>query len=268
MRYIKIGDTTSVFFDVRLTDNISPALAEAGNQPQTSLNGASFSNNGISVLTSIGFGRYSATLTTFALSLAIGDVILTRYKGSVTIETDGDSFTIISDESELPNDTASVAYYGTLQNANLFFSQRLNVRAWEDASISDRRKSLIMSTQIIDRLNFAGDKAEIGQVLQFPRGNTSINPITFEETIEKDDNVPEDIKNATYLIAIKLLDGFEPENDVRMTQISMSKFQNAQTFYNRDYIPEFLIAGVPSSEAWNYLKPYLRDSREIQLSRA
>jgi hypothetical protein len=267
MRTIGVGGTATVNFDVLLTDNQSPALSEAGGQPQTLVNAGGFSDNGISVLVSQGYGRYTGTLTASGLSLAIGDVIRTRYKGAATAESFGDTFIVVDDDGTTPADAISISYYGSVQQADLFFSQRLNVRKWTNSSNADKIKALTMSTQIIDRLNFAGYKANEGQVLQFPRSNTYTNTVTLIVSETSDDNVPSDIKNATYLVAYKLLDGYDPDTQAMMIPVQMSKYQSTQTYYDRSFIPEYIQAGVPSSEAWNYLRPYLRDPREVELSR-
>lgn len=265
MRNVEVGGTATVYFDVRDADNVNPALGEAGGQPQTSLNGAAFSNNGIGTLSAIGYGRYSATLN--ASGLAEGDVILTRYKGAGTSETRGDDFTVVSASGTLSNVELSIAHYGNLQSAEIYFSQQLNIPAWDDSSPADKQKALVMATQTIDRLNFAGEQANEGQVLQFPRKNSYTDPVTTEVTNTYDDNVPEDIKIATYLIAYKFLDGYDPDIEGEMLEVEMSKYQSIQSYYQRDYIPEWKLAGIPSQKAWSYLKPYLRDPREIHLSR-
>jgi hypothetical protein len=265
MRNVEVGESATVYFDIRDADNVNPALNEAGGQPQTSLNGAAFSNNNISTLTAIGYGRYYATLD--ATGFAEGDVILTRYKSAGTSETRGDDFTIVSASGTLSNDPISVSCYGSLQSAEIYFSQQLNIGAWIDSSPADKQKALVMATQAIDRLNFAGDKANTGQVLQFPRKNSYTDPVTTVVTNTYDDNIPDDIKIATYLIAYKFLDGYDPDVEGEMLSVEVSKYQSIQSSYQRDYIPEWKLAGIPSQKAWSYLKPYLRDPREIILSR-
>lgn len=67
------------------TDGASPALLEAGGQPQIRHNGGAWTDTGISTLTAIGNGEYVATLTIDALSTP-GDVIDGRYKSVTTFE--------------------------------------------------------------------------------------------------------------------------------------------------------------------------------------
>lgn len=84
-----------VRFHVVGTDGISPALGEAGGQPQVSVNDAAFTNVGIGVLVSIGFGRYYAVLDPGSVA-NIGDAIETRYKGPSTAETPGESVQLVA----------------------------------------------------------------------------------------------------------------------------------------------------------------------------
>lgn len=91
---VQAGETSSarrrIYFDLRGTDGITPALVEAGGQPQINLDGAGWSDSGIGTLTAMGFGRYHADLTSGAVAAA-GVRIETRYKSAGTAECPGDS---------------------------------------------------------------------------------------------------------------------------------------------------------------------------------
>lgn len=250
MRSVDLGGTATVYFErVLLTDAFTPATGEAGGQPQTSINGGSWTNNGISVLVDNGYGKYSATLDTSQLGVANGDFIFTRYKGGATLETSGDTFTI----GTVIEDPATIAIYGNIQEAELFFSQRLNSNVWDSSTPVDKIKALRQATQIIDGLNFIGCKAKLNQVLQFPRGTDTIIPLG--------------IRLATYLIAFQLLDGYDFEKEANNLAVNMHKYQSVQTYYDRSYIPEHKRAGIPSAEAWRHIRPYVRDIRTITLER-
>lgn len=249
MRSVGVGETVVVYFNVELTGG-GPALSETGGVPQALLNTGSWSTNGFSSLASSGYGRYYANLDTSLLSVANGDVIQTRYQGPATKEAKGDTFIV----GEAIADPISISCYGSLNEANTYFANMLNTRPWDSASNDDRWKSLRQATQMIDRLNFAGEIANEGQVLQFPRAG--------------DTSVPEDIKFATYHIAMMLLDGFDPEIEQEKLMTNMNKYQAVQSYYDRSFIPDYRVAGIPSAIAWGYLRPYLRDSRELTLVRA
>ncbi len=99
MRFIAAGETTSaklrLYFQLVQIDGITPALAEAGGQPQISTNGAAWTNTGIGTLTAMGDGRYYADLTAAVVATA-GDEVETRYKSASTAECPGDSVQVLA----------------------------------------------------------------------------------------------------------------------------------------------------------------------------
>ena len=145
-------------------------------------------------------------------------------------------------------------FYGTLADGDTYFEQRLNSQAWDRATNNDRTAALFMATRAIDRLNFANDKTLVAQELQFPRGDDLV--------------VPSGIETAAYECAIKYIEGVDMDLEARNLGIAASSFGGARTTFHEDYHSENLRAGIPSVEAWYYLRPYLRDPGEINLSRA
>ena len=144
-------------------------------------------------------------------------------------------------------------YYGSIVRAEQYFSERLGTRAWDTAIILDRTKALLMATRAIDRLNFAGDKSVSTQALQFPRGD--------------DTTIPVDVEFACYELALVFLDGIDLEQEANSVNVASDAFSGVRTTYDADTYAEHMRAGIPSIVAWQYLKPFLRDPREILLSR-
>ena len=144
-------------------------------------------------------------------------------------------------------------HYGTVVNANNYFNTRLQTRPWDIASKEDRKKALHEASRIIDRLNFSGMKAQCNQYLQFPRGS--------------DTKIPTDIDIACYEIALKLLDGVDPDMEVDNLSATSQGISGLRDTYNRSFVLDHLRAGVPSQKAWNYLRPYLIDPNTITLNR-
>ena len=171
-------------------------------------------------------------------------------------------------------------YYGSVDDANNYFSMRLHADAWLDASPSDWPKALWAATQIIDTLNYKGCKAavyavilnnphrecerwymepliraaEASQVHEFPRG--------------VDTEVPVAILNACYEIAYSLLDGKDPELELENLGVISQGYSSVRTTYNRNQVPiEHLINGVPNALAWRLIRPFLRDGDSVTLSR-
>jgi len=90
------------FHCVDATDGMSPETGEAGGQPQISVDGASWTNTGIGVLSAIGNGRYYADLTQTVTNVDDA-VICTRYKSANTAECVGDTVVIDSRLDLIPN---------------------------------------------------------------------------------------------------------------------------------------------------------------------
>lgn len=144
-------------------------------------------------------------------------------------------------------------YYGTLTDAEAYFSRRLHVFAWDEAVISDREKAMYMATRAINRLNFAGEVAVAGQELQFPRGD--------------DTEVPADICEACYEEVLLLLDGLDADEESSAIGVVSEALSGVRTTYDVHRAPEHVVAGILSAKAWKLLRPYLRDDRTISLSR-
>lgn len=146
--------------------------------------------------------------------------------------------------------------YISVEDAQDYFDERLNTSAWDDHSVSgdnSQEKALKQATRIINRLNFIGDKTDSAQENQFPRGG--------------DTEIPSDIEIACCEIAIALLDGVDPEIELENLNMKTSAYGQTKVDYDRTNPAEHIIAGVPSATAWRYLKPYLRDSRLVAVTR-
>lgn len=125
--------------------------------------------------------------------------------------------------------------------------------SWDDASDDDKLRALTTATRMIDRLEFAGDKASEDQELEFPR--------------DDDTTVPTDIVNASIEQALALIDGADPDLERLSLGVTDSKTGDANTKYDRSFANERIVHGILSDIAWNYLKPYLRNSQEMTLER-
>jgi len=168
----------------------------------------------------------------------------------------------------------NLTFYGTLEEADSYFAKRLHEVAWSGASAVDREKALIAARSVIDALSFKGNKhsvytlsqatpsasqdtiraAEASQALEYPRG--------------ADTAVPEAVRVASYEIAYALLDGKDPELELENLAVNAMGYGAVKTSYERSQLPiEHIINLVPSSAAWRLLKPFLRDSDALKLSR-
>jgi hypothetical protein len=149
--------------------------------------------------------------------------------------------------------TTGLDYYGTVENAGEYFDTRLRTFPWDNATDEDRIKALCEATRSIDRLAFAGAKTDPDQTRQFPRSGL--------------ETIPNPILWATYELALVLLDQLDPELEIRKLGVTSESYAGVRTTYDRSSVDSGTLAGIPSTQAWQYLQPYLADPDEITLSR-
>lgn len=148
--------------------------------------------------------------------------------------------------------------YITIEEAQLYFDERLDTEAWDLASNTDRLKALKQATRAIDALPLIGFKTVTSQELEFPR--------TLPET-RTSLGIPQAIKDACAEIAISLLSGVRPEIEFDNLRVTTQGFGQVRSTKTSESVPEHVVAGIASSTAWQYLKPYVRDSKQIEMSR-
>jgi len=152
---------------------------------------------------------------------------------------------------EVPS-AITMPYYGTIDGGDEYFGNILDCDGWLEAAIMRKGKALVMSTQIIDRFNYAGSKYVPSQEKAFPRSVATI---------------PDNIIYACYEISNALLEGKDPAIEAESLNLINSGYANVRSTYDAQISPEHIVAGVPSIKAWQMLRPYLRDTRAIDISR-
>lgn len=134
-----------------------------------------------------------------------------------------------------------------------YFATRVGADAWDYSDSAQREKALAHATRIIDNLNLKGQKSTADQDNEFPRLGQS--------------DVPIDITNACCEIALSLLDGVNIELELENLSLVNQAYANVKSTYDRSSLPEHILAGVPSSTAWRFLKPYVIDGRNFNMIR-
>lgn len=142
--------------------------------------------------------------------------------------------------------------YLTIEQAQVYFDERLNNDAWDDSSTVDKNVALKQATRLIDRLSFAGDKTDSAQANQFPRGG--------------DTTIPDDIEIACCEIAYAILDDADLELDYESQRMSSETYGKVRAVYTSD-LDNHILCGIPSIIAWRHLIPYLRGNETILLTR-
>lgn len=148
----------------------------------------------------------------------------------------------------------AVNFYGSQALAARYWSNRLEGELWSVTNGEKQRKALVNATQLIDNLAFAGAKPD-GQSLEFPRvGQT---------------DVPNEIVNATFELAMSLLRGIKPETEVRKMYHRSNYFGRAirVDYDNGQSGQEWILAGIPCYEAWKFLRPFLSNNLLLKLRR-
>lgn len=147
--------------------------------------------------------------------------------------------------------SSSLYYYGTVDDGDLYFAQRLRSDKWENATDPDKEKALFQATGLIDKLAYRGNKTVSTQPLQFPRGG--------------DTSPPGVIVQATYLVAIKLLGNFDADKELAQMSQTRSRFGPSVEIEKLPVPSVHIMAGIPSIEAWRLLYPYLLDVSSVKL---
>jgi hypothetical protein len=102
--------------------------------------------------------------------------------------------------------------YVTRAEAQTYFDGRLNADEWENATAGNKDKSLIQATAYLERFEYQGTVTDLQtpQRLKWPRlGLFDADGRDLDE-----DTVPNAVKEATYEVALALLDGkLDMQND-------------------------------------------------------
>lgn len=266
------SDLRHIHFNVLMIDGITPALDEVGGQPEINISETGWNTNAVSTLTSIGFGNYYAILNDDAVN-SLG-VILSHYKGNNTLDCKGESVEIIQNYRDVEifneNDFTSTQSYVTLSEADKYFATILKSKPWDIACVSDKLKTLIMATRDIDRLKFNGIKTSqyVSTYQEFITNQNSFIETQFLEFPRNGSTeIPTDIKIACCEIAITYLNGTDMELEYASFNVINQAFSSVRDSFDRRFISENLRAGINSTKAWTYLKPFLADPRYMRLAR-
>jgi hypothetical protein len=143
--------------------------------------------------------------------------------------------------------------YVNNSEADLYFESRYDSTLWDSVSEDDKTKLANNATRLLNALNWAGDKHDEDQDNEFPRGD--------------DTTVPTDIKNACCEIMYALLDGRSPEYERELIGDNSLATSGVRRAIDPGIVDVARLHNIPSSVAWNMIRPYLRDGSAITLVR-
>lgn len=95
--------------------------------------------------------------------------------------------------------------YVTVEEADIYFEDRLDVAAWSEASETAKGQALVTATGMLDTYSWVGVIETLDQELAFPRSGSFFDPKLGFETQLDPAKVPTRILNATYELAYHLL---------------------------------------------------------------
>lgn len=174
--------------------------------------------------------------------------------------------------------------YGSLTEAEEYFSGRLHTGAWDDSTSSEKTKALLAARRLMDNLAYKGDKHAVWlykQSVRAPLMKDSWDEPAYLEAVRQADAsqplefprgadviVPEAIRIAQYELAYSLLDGVDPQMELENLGVSAQGHADVRTQYDRAMLPvEHLVNLIPNPLAWSLIRPFLRDDQTVRLSR-
>jgi hypothetical protein len=144
--------------------------------------------------------------------------------------------------------------YCDISFADEYMEGRIESATWDTSIDNKKNRALISATRLIDSLSYTAQKKVSTQALQFPRTDQ--------------DDVPVEIKYACCEIAYALLDGRDVEFDAELEGHTGVSMESTRIGIDADYVDYAKIHNIPSSVAWGYLLPFLREGKSITLRRA
>ena len=143
--------------------------------------------------------------------------------------------------------------YVTLEDCTTYLSTELWAEDWLNATPANQQKAINKGAQIIDSIQYVGEKLLDAQDNEFPR--------------DHQEATPQDIIDANCLIALKLIEGRIPELDFGNGRIKSDSLASGKTTYEVFSTPQHMLYGVPSYDAWVKMVKFVDLDKVIELDR-
>jgi len=95
--------------------------------------------------------------------------------------------------------------YVTVEEAEEYFTTRIDVAAWEGASATQKEQALVTATSVLDNLRWEGMVVSESQSLAFPRVGSYFDPKAGRLITLDGINIPDRVIKATFEMAYHLL---------------------------------------------------------------
>ncbi len=141
--------------------------------------------------------------------------------------------------------------YADTSEADLYFEDRLDVAAWNEATTPQKAQALVTATAILDGLIWTGAAVSESQPLAFPRYGSYFDP-RIGSIINLGEEVPNRIVTATFELAYHLLNNDGILDDTgSVTDISIEGAVNLKEIKKPSKIPPIVKT---------FIKPLLSNS--------
>lgn len=141
----------------------------------------------------------------------------------------------------------------TVEEADTYFASRYNSSLWSNSDTTIKTQVLNKSMQLVDLLDYSGDKTDADQLHAFPR--------------DEDTETPQQVKDAICEVAYAVLDGVDIEVEIPNLEMDSQSYGTIKNTYERKSRPPYLMAGIPSALAWRLLLPYMNDPMALRVNR-
>lgn len=117
--------------------------------------------------------------------------------------------------------------YADQGEADDYLSAAIQGETWGTQTADQKARALVTATRLLDRQSWSGSKTSDDQEHEWPRSGTGVEGAV-------DDELPQDIVNATIELAQLLVDGSEVQNDPNQVNklSSLSAGSVSLTFYH------------------------------------
>jgi hypothetical protein len=95
--------------------------------------------------------------------------------------------------------------YATVEEADAYFSDRIDVAAWTSASSAQKAQALVTATRMLDQFEWIGVAVSDSQALAFPRSGTYFDPRLGMDVSLSENSVPNRILQATFELSYHFL---------------------------------------------------------------
>lgn len=126
----------------------------------------------------------------------------------------------------------------TIFDADAYFAKRMFTEDWDTSIAATKTKALAHAATLIDRHCIYTDP------------------------------IPTQLIEAVFEIALELISGNSPEAERADLQRTSASIASVRSTYDRETLPEYILAGIPSGTAWQLMLPFMQDRNSIRIVKA